>query len=69
MAAATRAAPATATAPARATAAAPANAPSHLTTSFDSVSYINSHVLPEFECASVCGEHNNASFGNAPGRS
>lgn len=53
MAAATRAAPATATARATATATAPANAPSHLTTSFDSVSYINSHVLPKFECASA----------------
>lgn len=57
MAAAARAAPATstaakATAPARATVT--ASAPSHLTTSFDSVSYINSHALPQFECASVC---------------
>lgn len=56
-AAAARAAPATSTAAkatAPATASAPANAPSHLTTSFDSVSYINSHALPQFECASVC---------------
>jgi len=47
------------------TATATAIQATHLTTSFDVGSYINSHVCARIQDS----EHNNASFANAPGRS